>query len=40
MLNTLRISLLTGAAALAMVSVAVADVSGLIGNTVVEYDRQ
>ncbi len=40
MLNTFRTSLLTGAAALAMVSAAVADVSGLIGNTVVEYDRQ
>jgi len=40
MLNTLRIFLLSGAAALAVVPVAVADVSGLIGNTSVLYDRQ
>ena len=38
--NTHRISLLGGAAALAVASLALADVSGLIGNTVVEYDRQ
>jgi hypothetical protein len=40
MLNTLRVSLLSGAAALGVVSVALADMSGLFGNTVVEYDRQ
>jgi hypothetical protein len=40
MLNPLRISLLSGAAALGVVSVALADVSGLFGNTSVLYDRQ
>jgi hypothetical protein len=33
MLNMRRISLLTGAAALGAVSVALADMSGLVGNT-------
>jgi hypothetical protein len=40
MLSTLRLSVLGGAAALGVVSVAVADMSGLVGNTLVEYDRQ
>ena len=40
MWNTLRISLLSCAAALGPVSVALADVSGLFGNTSVLYDRQ
>jgi hypothetical protein len=40
MLNTLRISLLSGAAAFGVASVALADVSGLFGNTAVLYDRQ
>lgn len=40
MLNTLGISILSGAAALGLAAVAVADVSGLIGNTVVLHDRQ
>jgi hypothetical protein len=39
MMNTLRVSILTAAAALGLVSVALADVSGLFGNTIVEYDR-
>ena len=39
MIKTLRISLLSGAIALGAASVALADVSGLFGNTVVEYDR-
>ena len=40
MLDTLRICLLSGAATLGVASVALADVSGLFGNTIVEYDRQ
>lgn len=40
MMKTLRISVLSGAAALGVASVALADVSGLFGNTLVEYDRQ
>jgi hypothetical protein len=40
MLTMLRIFLVSGAAALGMVSVAIADMSGLIGNTIVEHDRQ
>ncbi len=40
MSNTLRFSLVSGGAALGVVSVALADVSGLVGNTIVEYDRQ
>ena len=40
LLNTLRICLLSGGAALVMVSVALAEVSGLFGNTCVLYDRQ
>jgi hypothetical protein len=40
MTKTLWVSLLSGAAALGVVSVALADVSGLVGNTLVEYDRQ
>ena len=40
MLNTLRISLLGGVAALGVASVAVADMSGLFGNTIVAFDRR
>jgi hypothetical protein len=40
MSKTLRVSVLSGAAALGVVSVALADMSGLVGNTLVEYDRQ
>jgi hypothetical protein len=40
MLSTHRFSVLVGATALGVASVALADVSGLFGNTVVEYDRQ
>ncbi len=39
-MNTFRIALLIGAGALGIVSVGVADVSGLIGNTILHYDRQ
>jgi hypothetical protein len=39
-LNTLRISLLGGVAALGVASVAVADMSGLFGNTIVAFDRR
>jgi hypothetical protein len=40
MLNSLRVSLLSGAVSLVVVSLAVADISGLIGNTKLHYDRQ
>lgn len=40
MSKTLRISCLCGAAALGVASAAVADVSGLVGNTVIAYERQ
>ena len=40
MLKTLRIALLIVAAALGVAPVAVADMSGLFGNTSVLYDRQ
>ncbi len=40
MSSTLRISRLCAAIALGWVSVAAADVSGLLGNTIVAYDRR
>jgi hypothetical protein len=40
MLKKFRSALLSGAAALGVASVAMADMSGLVGNTLVEYDRQ
>lgn len=40
MLNAIRLCILGGAGALGLVAVAVADVSGLIGNTLVLHDRQ
>jgi hypothetical protein len=39
-LNMRRISLLSSVAAFGVMSVALADMSGLVGNTLVEYDRQ
>ncbi|MEJ0005485.1 MAG: hypothetical protein WDM77_03635 [Steroidobacteraceae bacterium] len=40
MSNTFRISLMGGAAGLAVASVALADMSGLFGNTSVLFDRR
>ncbi len=40
MLNKLRISLLSGVAAFGVASAALAEVSGLFGNTVVAYNRR
>ena len=40
MSSTYRFSVLAGATALGLALAAHADVSGLIGNTMVEYDRQ
>jgi hypothetical protein len=40
MANRFRIALLSGAAALAVAGVAIADVSGLVGNTILRYERQ